>query len=133
MTSRRLKPYTLRPSQKFFTIKDIIKIMENDQYRVKLQAEHERLTLEIEENSKPQDFGSDVDSMDEETDEAEALANRLAIVQALKDELGEIEDALNRIEAGTYGKCAQCNKLIAKEVLDAAPESALCMDCKKAI
>jgi RNA polymerase-binding transcription factor DksA len=105
----------------------------NDQYRAKLQAEHERLSAEIEENSKPQDFGSDVDGMDEETDEAEALANRLAIVQSLKDDLGEVEDALNRIEAGTYRKCTQCGKEISKDVLDAAPESALCMDCKKAI
>jgi DnaK suppressor protein len=110
--------------------------MENiEQYRVKLQAEHDRLTLEMEENSKTQDFGSDVDgsSMDEETDEGEALANRLAIVQALKDELNEVEDALHRITAGTYGTCAQCGKPISKDILDAAPESALCADCKKAL
>lgn len=110
--------------------------MENiDQYRAKLQAEHDRLNLEIEENSKVQDFGSDIDgaSMDEETDEGEALANRLAIVQSLKDELNEVEDALHRIEAGAYGICAQCGKQISKEILDAAPESALCADCKKAL
>jgi RNA polymerase-binding transcription factor DksA len=108
--------------------------MENiDQYRAKLQAEHERLVLEMEENSKPQDFGSDVEGMDEEADEGEALANRLAIVQSLKDELGEVEDALHRIESGTYGVCTQCGKPISKEVLAAAPESALCEDCKKAL
>jgi DnaK suppressor protein len=108
--------------------------MENiDHYRAKLQAEHERLVTEIEENSKPQDFGSDVDSMDEETNEGEELANRLAIVQSLKDELNEVEDALHRIEAGTYGVCTRCGKTISKEVLDAAPESALCEECKKAV
>ncbi|OGY97505.1 MAG: hypothetical protein A2855_02550 [Candidatus Liptonbacteria bacterium RIFCSPHIGHO2_01_FULL_57_28] len=107
--------------------------MENiDKYRAKLQAEHERLTTEIEESAKPQDFGSDVD-MDEETDEGEALANRLAITQALKDELGEVEDALRRMEAGTYGTCTNCGKPINKETLDAAPESALCADCKKGV
>ena len=103
-----------------------------DKYRTKLQAAHERLTAEIEESSKSQDFGSDVD-MDEETDEGEALANRLAITQALKDELGEVEDALRRIEAGTYGICTNCGKPISKEILDAAPESALCGDCKKGV
>lgn len=108
--------------------------MENiDKYRDKLQSEHERLLLEIEENSKPQDFGSDVDGMDEEADESEALANRLAIVQALKDELNEVEDALHRVTAGTYGTCTQCGKAISAEVLDAAAESALCADCKKSL
>lgn len=110
--------------------------MENiDQYRSKLQAEHNRLTAEIEENSKAQDFGSDIDgmNMDEETDESESLANRLAIIQTLKDELNEVEDALRRVEDGTYGICTQCGKAISKDALDAAPESALCVDCKKAL
>jgi DnaK suppressor protein len=89
--------------------------------------------MEIEENSKPQDFGNDVESMDEEADEGEELANRLAIVQSLKDELGEVEDALHRIEAGTYGTCTQCGNPISKETLDAAPESALCEKCKKSV
>ncbi len=107
--------------------------MENiDKYRTRLQAEHERLLLEIEENSKPQDFGNDVDAMDEEAEEGEALANRLAIVQALKNELNEVEDALHRVEAGKYGICTNCGKPIPKEVLEAAPESALCLNCKKA-
>lgn len=110
--------------------------MENiDQYRDKLQAEHDRLTREIEENSKIQDFGSDIEgvSMDEEADEGEALANRLAIVQALKEELNEVEDALRRISVGTYGVCTQCGKAISKDILDAAPESALCADCKQSV
>lgn len=104
-----------------------------DKYKNQLQAEHARLLLEIEESSKPQDFGSDVDSMDEEADEGEALANRLAIAQALKSDLNEVEDALRRVAAGTYGTCAQCGKTISDEVLDLAPESSLCADCKKAL
>lgn len=103
-----------------------------DEYRSKLQADQERLVAEIEESSKPQDFGSDVDSMDEESDEAEELANRLAITQSLKDELSEVEEALRRIEAGTFGVCVRCSRPISKEVLEAAPESALCEECKKA-
>lgn len=102
-------------------------------YQSELQAEQTRLTREIEELSKPQDFGNDVDDMDEEADEGEAIANRLAMAQALKDRLNEVEQALQKIAAGTYGVCTQCGGQISKEVLDVAPESDLCEACKKKI
>lgn len=102
-------------------------------YKAGLQKERVRLLREIEEASKPEDFGSDVEGegMEEEAEEGEALANRLAIAQALKDRVNGIESALGRIEGGTYGACAQCDGEISKEVLDLAPESSLCSDCKK--
>jgi DnaK suppressor protein len=102
-------------------------------YKAELQKEHARLMREIGETSKPEDFGSDVEgeAMEEEAEEGEALANRLALTQALKDRVNEIEGAFNRIEGGTYGVCEQCGGDISKEVLDLAPESSLCADCKK--
>jgi DnaK suppressor protein len=103
------------------------------QYKEKLQTELSRLLKEIEDNSKPEDYGSDTegDAMEEEADEGEAKANQLAANQALKDRVNEIEEALRRIDAGTYGTCTGCGNPISKEVLDAAPESSLCADCKK--
>jgi len=105
---------------------------EIETYRGELQLEHTRLMREIEEASKPQSFGHDVDDkMDEEADEGEAIANGLALAQALKDRVNEIEDALHRIAGGTYGICIQCGGEISKETLDAAPESELCSECKQ--
>ena len=43
-----------------------------------------------------------------------------------------IDEALHRVEDGTYGACAQCNKLIAKKRLHALPYTALCIECQKA-
>lgn len=100
-------------------------------YRIQLQTELARLLREIDELSKTKDFGSDVDGEDEEADEAEEIANRLAAAQTLKNRVNEIEEALRRMDAGTYGKCAECGAEISKEVLDLAPESTLCADCKK--
>ena len=102
-------------------------------YKNDLQKEHARLLQEIGENSKPEDFGSDVEGeiMEEEAEEGESLANRLAIAQALKDRVSEIESALGRVDAGSYGVCMQCGAGISKEVLDLVPESSLCSDCKK--
>jgi RNA polymerase-binding transcription factor DksA len=45
--------------------------------------------------------------------------------------VNEIDAALNKITAGTYGKCERCGKEIEKEVLDLVPESQLCEEHKK--
>ena len=41
----------------------------------------------------------------------------------------QIEDALQKIEAGTYGICDQCGKAIAPERLEIMPYAKYCMDC----
>jgi RNA polymerase-binding transcription factor len=45
--------------------------------------------------------------------------------------LGEIDTALERIEAGTYGTCANCGTDISPERLEAVPWATLCIDCKR--
>jgi len=41
-----------------------------------------------------------------------------------------LEEALNRIENGTYGICISCQCEIPKERLEAVPHTQLCMSCK---
>lgn len=43
-----------------------------------------------------------------------------------------IDDALRRMQDGTYGCCQQCSKAIAKNRLQALPHAALCIECQKA-
>ena len=45
--------------------------------------------------------------------------------------LSEIEAALQRIEAGTYGICTNCGKQIPEERLEALPWATLCIDCQR--
>ena len=45
--------------------------------------------------------------------------------------LGAIDDALARIENGTYGKCVNCGAPIPEERLEAMPWATLCIDCKR--
>ena len=45
--------------------------------------------------------------------------------------LGEIDDALERIDAGTYGTCVNCGEKIPRERLEANPWASLCIDCKR--
>lgn len=46
-----------------------------------------------------------------------------------KQELRQIEKALERIEKETYGRCTSCGEMIEEARLEAIPEAALCIDC----
>lgn len=68
---------------------------------------------------------------------AEALANsdeaRLQVTQLLthaaEAALDDIEGALRRLEAGTYGTCAGCHQAIAWRRLQMLPRVGLCTTC----
>jgi len=60
-----------------------------------------------------------------ETEHNNAL--RVHTEQLLKD----INDAIMRLNKGTYGKCAFCGKDIGEERLTAIPYTRLCIDCEK--
>ena len=45
-------------------------------------------------------------------------------------ELGDIEAALERTDAGTYGQCSDCGVAIAPARLDAYPTAKRCIDCQ---
>ena len=102
------------------------------EYKVKLEKERLLLLAEIKKDERPVDFGSDTDHFDEETDEAEEFGNQLAMAQGLKNRLDEIDLALSKIRSGGYGICEKCGKEIEVAILDVAPESRLCKDCKLA-
>ena len=58
-----------------------------------------------------------------ERGEVEALAN------SLKETLAEVEHALAKFEAGTYGQCEGCGQPITPDRLEAKPGARLCMNC----
>jgi RNA polymerase-binding protein DksA len=45
--------------------------------------------------------------------------------------LYHIEEALARIEEGSYGNCEECGGKISKERLKALPHARLCIECKE--
>lgn len=45
--------------------------------------------------------------------------------------LSQIDQALERIDDGSYGTCANCGREIAPERLEAYPWASLCIDCKR--
>jgi len=70
----------------------------------------------------------------DELDFAEASSDSFTagvIVNQQKQELQEIDDALERIEAGTYGICDMCDEPIAIGRLKAKPFAKFCTDCRE--
>jgi len=67
-------------------------------------------------------------------DHATDLVDR-ELDQSLEDNaenvIAEIDEALWRIEAGTYGTCAVCGAVIPEERLEAVPYAILCLDDKR--
>lgn len=50
-----------------------------------------------------------------------------------QNELRQIEEALERIDKGEYGICAECGDKIAKKRLEVQPYSILCVDCQEEV
>ena len=48
-----------------------------------------------------------------------------------KSFLKKIQQALDKIEAGTFGYCEECNEEISLKRLEARPEAPLCIQCKE--
>ncbi|MEW6220460.1 MAG: RNA polymerase-binding protein DksA [Thermodesulfobacteriota bacterium] len=44
--------------------------------------------------------------------------------------LGKIQEALGRIEDGSYGICEECGEDISAQRMEARPVTTLCIDCK---
>ncbi len=52
-----------------------------------------------------------------------------ALVRQVRRHLAEVDAALARVEAGSYGVCERCGSPIGAARLDALPAARLCIDC----
>jgi DnaK suppressor protein len=90
-----------------------------------LQAEADSLT----EDREPGDV-----QFDEESGEGDTLAvereRDLALSAQARAAIEQIDVAIEKIHAGTYGQCEKCGTNIPKERLKALPYAALCVKCK---
>jgi DnaK suppressor protein len=57
----------------------------------------------------------------------------LALRERNEQHLAQVEDALRRLDAGTFGMCTNCGRPIAPERLEAIPWAAHCIDCQRRV
>jgi RNA polymerase-binding transcription factor DksA len=96
--------------------------------RDQLEEERDRLRLQIRElgGGERLDFDenfADSGQVTAERGEAGALAGQL------NETLAEIDDALVKLDAGTYGVCESCQQQIGEARLQAMPAARLCISC----
>lgn len=101
-----------------------------ENFKNKLLEEKKEIEVDLAKRKKDLDFGSDTDHLEEEADETEELGYYIGLKETLKEKLNAIQNALQKIENKTFGKCEKCGKDIEIEVLRVAPESNLCKHCK---
>jgi len=112
-------------------------------YRNTLLGEKKRLQNELavvhKENedvagSRSAGVGADQNYQDHMADGATDLFDRerdLSLEQNLADLIAQVDEALLRIEKGTYGLCASCREPIDEERLKAVPYANFCLEDKK--
>ena len=69
--------------------------------------------------------------MEDAADQVEEYSTLLSIEHSLELRLQDVNNALDKIKKGTYGKCEKCGKEIREERLEIYPEARLCSDCQK--
>jgi RNA polymerase-binding transcription factor DksA len=57
----------------------------------------------------------------------------LELIENEQDTLGEVHEALGRIDAGTFGRCEECGEPIARPRLQALPYTRHCIQCARAL
>jgi len=69
--------------------------------------------------------------MADDASESEVLDTFMGIRSIQEERLIEVEEALKKINEGTYGICEGCEKTISMERLTVLPEARFCVECQR--
>ncbi|MFL6129797.1 MAG: TraR/DksA family transcriptional regulator [Mycobacteriales bacterium] len=94
------------------------------------RADYDRALAEITRLQQSSNDGAGDDQADagSKTFERE---QELSIANNRRDLLRQMERAMERLDAGTYGRCESCSQPIPKARLQAFPSATLCVRCKQ--
>ncbi|MGY8762898.1 MAG: TraR/DksA family transcriptional regulator, partial [Nitrospinaceae bacterium] len=126
-TKKKAKPKTKPKPKKLILDAETIKIREQ------LTANRQEL-LNIIQMNQSAERNSTESNFSNEIDMASDLEGREMMFQLTSRDLNElkrIQDAIYRIDHGTYGSCDVCSKKISQKRLKILPLSSLCIECKE--
>jgi len=108
----------------------------SNQIRARLEAEKRRIQDELGQLASSHSMderreGSPFGKRDDEATESMELEKRLALESRLHSLLAEVDRALQKMEAGTYGQCDLCNAAIDPARMEALPQAILCLSCRQ--
>jgi len=108
------------------TLQELRTRLERDKAQALERLELLRVDTESADETRE---GSPFGKREEEATEAFELEKRIALERNLRDNLAELNRALDRFQAGTYGRCNVCGNEIEPDRLEARPQASLCMRC----
>lgn len=106
----------------------------------RFEALRKRLEAQRDEiiNMYKQDLRAGQESADDGTEDIVDRANNhynrelmFSLSDTERNTLLQIENALRRMDEGTYGRCANCGRDIALPRLEALPWARFCVDCQE--
>ena len=101
--------------------------------RAAIEAERERVVAELAENvveaPGQMTYGSQAAAASHVFEQQRDLALR----DHNRQHLADIDAALGRLDAGTYGTCTSCGNPIHPDRLEALPWTALCIECSRTV
>ena len=107
---------------------DELRKMLEDRRRELLNSVHEKIRDARADGNKDRDVLDQGESS--EVDIQEDI--EFALIQMKAETLNKINEALARLEEGTYGNCFECGDEIAQPRLRALPFAVRCKDCEEA-
>ncbi len=111
-----------------------------EKIKEKLLQERTELTKELNgfaqknnkvDNEYETNFPDYGEHEDENASEVADFESDLYLEKTFEQSLKKIDEALLRIEKGTYGTCEECGKKINQDRCLAFPTASKCMDCKR--
>ena len=99
-------------------------------YREILEKKKEEIMASTPARTPATEPGSKSGDWIDQSSQESDLHVRLALKQTDSKLLRVIEEAIHRIDQGTYGICLECENEIAPARLEAVPWTRVCIDCK---
>ena len=80
-------------------------------------------------SDRVKDLGVGNDGFADSGQATEERSEMLALLEQARTRVHQIDEALQRMEDGTYGRCAECGAEISAARLEVRPLSVRCVDC----
>jgi DnaK suppressor protein len=109
-----------------------------DELKQMLQGRRRELQAQVQDKMRDVRASGEVNKLTEVFDAGESSENdiqediELALIQMKSETLNKVDDALTRLEQGSYGNCFECGDEIAEKRLRALPFAVRCKDCEEA-
>jgi DnaK suppressor protein len=106
---------------------------------VRVRLEQERASLRsdiaalVANNQAPQDDAGIGNHLADDATEVFVRERDLALRSNTQDLLAQVDEAIKRLDEGSYGICARCGKKIAFDRLEALPYAIYCITCQSQV